>query len=257
MRITFLFCISCFVCFSQGKLPHRNSHAHNDYEHKRPLFDALENGFMSVEADVHLRNGDLLVAHNHASDQSPSLEKLYLNPLDSILAENRGHVYGVGSENMEPFYLMIDIKTNAEDTYQALKKVLLMHLNLCSTSVPVRIFLSGNRPIQTILQDANACIGIDGRPEDLGKGYSAVQMPVISDHFRNWSHWNGKSKPTDKDLSEIKALALRVHSEEKKLRLWSIPDNELTWEALLNLGVDFINTDKLEELDVFLSRKGL
>src|SRR5690349_20625285 len=37
-------------------------HAHNDYEHPHPLFDALAQGFCSVEADIHLVNGHLLVA---------------------------------------------------------------------------------------------------------------------------------------------------------------------------------------------------
>ena len=35
-------------------VPLPNAHAHNDYEHKRPLFDALDHGFCSVEADVFL-----------------------------------------------------------------------------------------------------------------------------------------------------------------------------------------------------------
>src|SRR5262249_1980163 len=29
-----------------------HAHAHNDYEHTRPLFDALDQGFCSVEADI-------------------------------------------------------------------------------------------------------------------------------------------------------------------------------------------------------------
>jgi hypothetical protein len=44
-------------------VPLANAHAHNDYEHKRPLFDALDNGFTSVEADVFLVDGKLLVGH--------------------------------------------------------------------------------------------------------------------------------------------------------------------------------------------------
>jgi len=39
-------------------------HAHNDYEHARPLFDALDHGFMSVEVDVFLINNQLLVGHD-------------------------------------------------------------------------------------------------------------------------------------------------------------------------------------------------
>ena len=34
--------------------PLPRAHAHNDYEHPRPLLDALSHGFCSVEADVHL-----------------------------------------------------------------------------------------------------------------------------------------------------------------------------------------------------------
>lgn len=44
-------------------MPLVHAHAHDDYEHKRPLFDALDRGFCSVEADVHLVDGQLLVAH--------------------------------------------------------------------------------------------------------------------------------------------------------------------------------------------------
>lgn len=44
-------------------VPTHAGHAHNDYWHERPLLDALERGFCSVEADVFLRGGDLLVGH--------------------------------------------------------------------------------------------------------------------------------------------------------------------------------------------------
>ena len=42
--------------------PLANAHAHNDYEHDRPLLDALDEGFTSIEADVFLVEGQLLVA---------------------------------------------------------------------------------------------------------------------------------------------------------------------------------------------------
>ena len=43
--------------------PLPNAHAHNDYRHGRPLQDALEHGFTSIEADVLLINGELYVGH--------------------------------------------------------------------------------------------------------------------------------------------------------------------------------------------------
>src|SRR5690242_5509037 len=45
-------------------IPLTRAHAHNDYEHTRPLLDALDQGFCSVEADVWLIDGELRVAHD-------------------------------------------------------------------------------------------------------------------------------------------------------------------------------------------------
>lgn len=45
-------------------IPLPKAHAHNDYEHERPLFDALEHGFCSVEADIGFIDGELRVAHD-------------------------------------------------------------------------------------------------------------------------------------------------------------------------------------------------
>jgi len=62
--------INIFSCNSQddpstvSSTPLSQAHAHNDYLHKNPLFDALDNGFTSVEVDVHLLRGNLYVAHD-------------------------------------------------------------------------------------------------------------------------------------------------------------------------------------------------
>jgi glycerophosphoryl diester phosphodiesterase len=256
--IRFLFSIlflSSTLCFSQNHWPHENAHAHNDYEHVHPLMDALQNGFISVEADVHLHNGKLLVSHDRPDRNSSSLEDLYLAPLDSLLKINSGRVYK-GSKTT--FYLMIDIKTEAKATYQAIKRATANYpALLCTTSenCAVQIFLSGNRPISMIAKEDYSGLAVDGHPSNVGKGFYSELMPVVSDHFNNWSGWNGKTKPTSKDLQRIKELAQRVHAEGKKLRLWAIPDNELAWETLLDAGVDFINTDRLKELNAFLSQR--
>lgn len=48
---------------SGQELPLTRAHSHNDYLHDRPLFDALDQGFCSVEADVFYLEGQFLVAH--------------------------------------------------------------------------------------------------------------------------------------------------------------------------------------------------
>jgi hypothetical protein len=254
LRVLSFFALFCPVSFlfSQSPFPHVEAHAHNDYEHAHPLMDALSFGFTSAEADVHLYNGKLLVGHDGVTKNSPDLEQLYLIPLDSILKAQRGSVYP-GFAGC--FYLMIDIKTESDSTFRALRKLMAKHTDLLcdSASCAVKIFLSGNRPIESMESEGYKGIALDGRPEDLGKGFSPELMPVVSDNFRNWSSWNGNSIPEKEDIQRIKSLADHVHAEGKMLRLWSIPDREFGWKTLLGAGVDIINTDRLKELDRYLT----
>src|SRR6201986_2422729 len=98
-------------------VPLRHAHAHNDYEHPRPLFDALDNGFCSVEADIFLTPDGLLVGHTQ-KDLKPgrTLEALYLEPLRELVKANGGRVYPGGPT----IFLLIDVKTNAKETCAAL-----------------------------------------------------------------------------------------------------------------------------------------
>src|SRR5206468_10182866 len=112
-----LILIACALrIFAQQPLP--RAHAHNDYEHTHPLFDALKQGFGSIEPDIYLVNGDLLVAHNR-EDCRPerNLEKLYLAPLKKRFDANKQIIPG-----LKTLILLIDIKSDAVPTYQALEK---------------------------------------------------------------------------------------------------------------------------------------
>jgi glycerophosphoryl diester phosphodiesterase len=249
LLISFLFWIS-FSLFSHAQ-PFPQAHAHNDYEHTRPLWDALENGFTSVEADVHLQEGQLLVAHNRPERYARTLDDLYLGPLNNLLTKNNDKIY---PDYPGTFYLMIDFKTEAGKTYEALLQAINHYPRLkCSASrCPVKIFISGNRPVKQIIESGYQGMALDGRPEDIGKGYPAEWMPVISDHYGNWCNWNSDVDPKPGELEKIKELAKAVHAEGKLLRLWAIPDNPRAWKVLLKAGVDLINTDKLEALHDFL-----
>jgi hypothetical protein len=57
------------VLVAAAPVPLTRAHAHNDYLHARPLFDALDHGFCSVEADVWLVDGKLLVAQRFLRQQ--------------------------------------------------------------------------------------------------------------------------------------------------------------------------------------------
>ncbi len=239
--------------------PLAQTHAHNDYLHDRPLFDALAQGFQSIEVDVHLIGQELYVSHDRPLflDEKRSLKTLYLEPLKKLADRFGGRIY---PESHEPLLLMIDIKTEAQSTYVALKKQLASYADFISSyengvrnEKAVRVFLSGNRPVEEMANESFRLMDLDGRLEDLGKGYPSDLMPIVSENF---IHVFGLPFP-GASISEgqwrlFKRLSGLVHSEGKKMRLWASPEQERIWAKLLENGADFINTDELGRLRFFL-----
>lgn len=237
-------------------LPH--AHAHNDYNHERPLLDALSYGFTSVEADVLLIDGELYVGHDmpQGNHSLPTLEEAYLQPLQRIVHNRRGKVY---PDYEGDFYLMLDFKTEAEATYSLLKEKLTDYQSMLThvengelSKGAVTIFLSGNRPIATVQQESKSLVAIDGRPDDLGKNYSSTLMPFISQHFRAVVNWDGEGDIPAPELQKLTELTAKAHAENKKVRLWASPESEKVWQVLIQAEADLINTDQLPELRSFL-----
>jgi hypothetical protein len=245
-----------------AQVPLGKAHAHNDYEHERPLFDALSHGFNFIEVDVWLIDNDLYVSHLHPVflDQNRTLKSLYLDPLDKLIRQNEGRVF---TKSDEPLYLMIDIKTCAGQTYEALKSQLEPFLQWITSfendetlQKAVNIFLSGNRPVETMAGEPHRLMALDGRIDDLGKGYPSSLMPVVSERFSNVFGWEVPGlERTDNQWQVFRRLTRLVHAEGKKMRLWASPEDEAVWGKLLEHGADLINTDQLERLRFFLLKR--
>lgn len=241
--------------------PLPQAHAHNDYEHARPLLDALDHGFVSIEADVFLIEGQLHVAHNRPKTLDPArtLTKLYLEPLAARIKANGSRVYP-GYDG--PFYLMIDFKTAGPETYARLRTELepfrdLLRHPATGRGGPVTIFISGGkaRPFYAILSDPSAPVALDATPEELGLGIPATVCPVVSVAYGKVLTWRGEGEPTPEETTRLKNLVRDAHAEGKKVRLWAAPQTERVWTWLLDQGVDLLNVDDLARLQAFLTRR--
>lgn len=237
-------------------VPLARGHAHNDYWHPRPLEDALALGFCSVEADVFLRPEGLLVGHD-PTELKPqrTLEALYLEPLRQRARRHGGRIYPDGP----PFSLMIDVKSSAEETYQALDRLLARYDDLVTRyedGIPqvraVNVILSGNRARETIARQKVRYVAIDGRPEDLEANPPATLVPWISANWTLLFAWRGEGPFPDAERRRLTELVARAHAQGRQVRFWATPERELLWQALLAAGVDRINTDHLEKLAHFL-----
>lgn len=244
---------------TQPPTPLINAHAHNDYLHERPLLDALDNGFCSVEADVFLVDGELLVAHTRA-ELSPerTLRGLYLDPLQKRIPRRNSSVFGDG----QPLTLLIDLKSDGEATYQALAKLLEEYREILTYSEngvehigPVTVIISGDRPVKTVTADPTRYVGIDGRLSDLDSTASVSLLPLISDNWRLHFRWQGVGDIPEAELAKLKQLVEQVHERKRRVRFWATPDTEAAWRVLNEAGVDLINTDNLSGLSRFLNNQ--
>jgi glycerophosphoryl diester phosphodiesterase len=245
--------------------PLARAHAHNDYEHDRPLFDALDHGFTSVEADIYLVDGELLVAHDPEDlDPNRTLRSLYLDPLRHKVIHG-----GIYPGRRVEFQLLIDIKTEGETTYAALDSVLRSpRYRFLWTAYrhghvrrgPVMAVVSGNRPRATMEAQASRFAFYDGRiadPDDLGPGSDARLTPLVSDNWTTLFTWTGAGEMPAGERAELRDIVRTAHRAGQRVRFWATPDvagaeREAVWRELVRADVDHINTDDLAGLAEFL-----
>lgn len=238
--------------------PLNNAHSHNDYWKEHPLWDALQHGFTSIEIDVHLVKNELVVAHLLPTfTKQSTLQELYLQPLFELY---QLHAPKILPQYEQPLQIMIDIKTEGVTTYLHLEKILAAYEEMLTVYTKnsiqpkaISVIISGNRPIELIASKEKRLVAIDGRLADLGKGYAATLMPMISDRFSKITHRHLLRLPyTQQNIHRLQYYARIAKQEGKTLRFWQTPEDEYTWQTLLNAGVDWINTDEIARLTSFL-----
>ncbi len=234
------------------------AHAHNDYVHDRPLFDALDHGFQSVEADVHWVDGELRVGHDPKDLQKGrTLTSLYLDPLKARIRKNKGFVYGPG----DGFVLMIDVKTEARATHPELCKVLRRYRDILTRfgsdgvrTGAVTVIISGERAEDAIARERVRWWALDGRIPDLDLNPSWHLAPWISASWTETFSWRGEGECPAEDLAKLRKIVARCHGQGRRVRFWATGDTPRAWTFLRANGVDILSADDLSELQRFLMK---
>lgn len=250
--LVFFFIFKCAIVSSQPvAYSTANAHAHNDYEKPFPFFEAYNQQFGSIEADVFLQNGTLLVAHEAGQlTTAKTLSALYLQPLQAAIQKNKGYAY---ADTGRALQLMIDIKTEAVSTLNQLIKILDSFPAITQAN-SVIITISGNRPDPAQFNTYPAYIHFDG---ELNKNYTADALSriiMLSDNFKTYSRWNGKGRIPETEMKAIASAIAKAHALNKKVRFWNAPDIINSWYSFIQLGVDFINTDRVVAIATFLKQ---
>ena len=192
----------------------------------------------------------MYAAHNR-EDIKPerTFSKLYLNPILQEIKKNNGQIYPQKDLALQ---LLIDLKTPADETLAALVKILKPHEAVLAPKGPVKIVVSGNTPSPEAFVKYPTFIFFDGRPEIQYTTQQLARVGLISQAFQKYSRWNGEGELPEKDRKALTRVIDQVHNQNKKIRFWATPDNIHTWKMMMNLKVDYLNTDKVVQMGDYL-----
>lgn len=233
-------------------------HSHNDYLQKRPLWDALENGFTSLEIDIYTAaDSTLRVSHLPFSlNAKPTLDELYLRPLKQWIDQNRGRVY---PDTDLVLTLMIDLKGNGTVTYPLLKKALLPYREYITRyrqralyPGPLRILLSGNRPVELLAADEEQWFSLDA---PLGNPYVGqnVRVDRESAPYAAYFKKSGNGTLSETEREKLRGFVQHTTKNGHELRFWAAGNNPKRWQTLADAGVTVLNADKLPQFRAWIS----
>lgn len=233
-----------------GQIIFNGGHSHNDYHREHPLYDALNAGMVSIEADVFLKGGKLLVGHEKQElEANKSLDKMYLQPLFKKYLEV--------DKNLSPIILLIDIKSEGELCYTQLKKLIQPYKAMLTSydigdfkKGMVTLILSGDRPIKMMRAEKKRFAFVDGRLSDMDNNEDPLLMPLLSDDWFTYFKWNGVGEISKEEYNTLQQLVTKCHHQNKMIRFWGTPTEQSKqnnfWKLFNDVGIDLLGSDAPE-----------
>jgi len=179
------------------------------------------------------------------------------------ISNGDGTIYDTAS----PLILLVDIKDNGLATFKLLDRILNDYREILCSVTPegyvqrsVMVIVSGNRPIEYMMNQTRRFAFVDGRLEDLSGEYPPRGMPLISDRWTKYFSWTGNGEMPEKQRTQLKMYVQQAHEKGQLIRFWATPDvqgkeRDAVWTELLEAGVDLVNTDDLAGLQRFMSSR--
>ncbi|KAM0552472.1 hypothetical protein ACHAPJ_008033 [Fusarium lateritium] len=258
-------------------------HSHNDYERRIPLFEALGSGCISVEADVHLHDSNLLVGHSSKGlSDDKTLQSLYLEPLQRMLeAQNSPNEPLRGLFDQAPdqtLVLLVDLKTSGSETFAELDAQLqplrdldyLTYWNgTARVSRPLTIVASGNAPFESVreMNSTHRDIFWDAKLERLISiednfetepptfKYNPSNSYFASTKFQNAILFKSQDYPesflkTPQGQDMASTQIEQAKSRGLLTRYWNTPSEppnlrDIAWRVLVDHKVGVLNMDDL------------
>jgi hypothetical protein len=248
------------IDLGSGRFPEPGevAHSHNDYEQPAPLTQALQAGFVSVEADIWSRRGELVVSHDPFTVRG-RLVDLYLRPLQARV-DALGSVYGDG----RLFYLWIDLKessrrlTNELHAELARWPMLTRYTERGVIHGAVSVILTGDEgakrryveehTVRYACRDSNELGPDDGPSDGLFSWYALPWGRIVDEGLLRWN------RPAA--IRRLASSVERIHRLGRRIRLYEVPEDAESWSAAIAAGVDLVSTDHIQAFRAYLDERG-
>lgn len=226
---------------------HQKIHSHNDYRQLVPFYQAYSQRVSSIETDIFHQDGLLLVGHDlEELNRAYTLKRLYIKPIAEQFIKNGGKAWPDSDENL---ILMIDIKSSTEPALNTLITLLNEYQHVFDPTLnpnAVRVIVTGNVPEPEDFEKYPPIVCFDGTVDRFYTEYQLKRVAIISVPFYNYAHWNGKGSMKKAEKIKVREAIEKAHKINKPIRFWASPDGVTAWNTLYQMGVDFINTDRVE-----------
>lgn len=232
-------------------------HSHNDYAQRVPFYQAYAQQVLSIEADVFLHDGQLLVGHDVEDLRADmTFEALYVEPIVTLFARNGGRAFRDSDQTLQ---LMVELKSETDPTLRAVAALLGRWPEVFDPEVnpaAVRVAVTGRVPAPEAFDRYPRFLGFDGAWDADYTPEQLERIALISTNFRDFSQWNGKGTIIPAEKERLEQVIDRAHEQGKPVRFWNAPEGTTVYYTFYDMGIDYINTDNPEVCAAFFADFG-
>ena len=232
-------------------------HSHNDYAQRVPFYQAYAQQVSSIEADVFLHDGQLLVGHDVEDLRADmTFEALYVEPIVTLFARNGGRAFRDSDQTLQ---LMVELKSETDPTLRAVAALLGRWPEVFDPEVnpaAVRVAVTGRVPAPEAFDRYPRFLGFDGAWDADYTPEQLERIALISTNFRDFSQWNGKGTIIPAEKERLEQVIDRAHEQGKPVRFWNASEGTTVYYTFYDMGIDYINTDNPEVCAAFFADFG-
>lgn len=252
-----LLALALTCCGAAAAQPPVLIHSHNDYAQRVPFYQAYAQQVSSIEADVFLHDGQLLVGHDVEDLRADmTFEALYVEPIVTLFARNGGRAFRDSDQTLQ---LMVELKSETDPTLRAVAALLGRWPEVFDPEVnpaAVRVAVTGRVPAPEAFDRYPRFLGFDGAWDADYTPEQLERIALISTNFRDFSQWNGKGTIIPVEKERLEQVIDRAHEQGKPVRFWNAPEGTTVYYTFYDMGIDYINTDKPEVCAAFFADFG-